>query len=65
MYQTPYGENNPNAKLTDAQVELIRNLRAGEATPGVKRFWTLGVLARKFEVSRRTICYILSGQRRP
>jgi len=65
MGVTSYGENNPNAKLTDSEVELIRALYAGDTTPGTKRFWTAKILAQKFEISERQVHYILRGDRRP
>lgn len=65
MPRAQFGEANPNAKLTDAQVDMIRSLREGERTPGTKRFWTLDMLALKFEVTRRTVCKILAETSRP
>ena len=50
------GEDHPNAKLTDAEVERIRQLREG----GMR----YAVLAEKFEVSRWTIGRICRYERR-
>lgn len=65
MSRAQFGETNPNAKLTDAQVDLMRALREGERTPGVKRFWTLDMLATKFEIDRRSVARILANHQRP
>lgn len=59
------GENNPQAQLTDDEVELLRSLRESEAnTPRAKRYWTARRLAEKFEISRRQVWNILSYSQR-
>lgn len=50
------GEDHQRAKLTDREVELIRQLR--------RDGWTLGEIARKFEVSKPTVQGICNGTRR-
>lgn len=50
------GEDHQRAKLTDRDVELIRQLLADG--------WAPVEIARKFEVSRQTICDIHKGRRR-
>lgn len=50
------GEDHPNAKLTDAEVELIRSLH--------KSGMSYTTLARKFEVSREAIGRICRYERR-
>lgn len=65
MGGTRFGEDNPNAKLTDSEVDLIRALYAEVPAPGTKPFWTVKTLAHKFEISERQIHHILKGTRRP
>jgi predicted DNA-binding protein (UPF0251 family) len=50
------GEDHPNAKLTDHEVELIRDLREH----GMK----YKTLAEKFEVSKSTIAMVCRYERR-
>lgn len=52
-YLTRRGENNPRAKLTESDVRLIRQLH-----PEL----SYRVLARKFEVSKRAVEAVLTGQ---
>lgn len=67
---TVNGESNPNATLTDYDVELIRELWDSEAgmrlaeggkrrPASSKRIWTYDRLAETFGVSRRTISSIV------
>lgn len=59
------GEQNPQAQLTDDEVEQIRALRESEeGQPRSKRYWTYARLAEKFEVSRKHIHNILSYRQR-
>ncbi len=52
----PVGESHPNAKLTDAEVDRMRDLHeAGES---------LTHLAEMFEVRKSTVHYIVTYQRR-
>lgn len=60
-----FGEQNGRAKLTDAEVELIRELAGSEPTEGTEKFWTRKMLAHKFEVSLSAIDKIVKGARRP
>jgi hypothetical protein len=48
------GDSHPNAKLTDADVELLRALH-GEG-------WGYRRLAAKFEVSKSLVRYIIKGR---
>lgn len=55
-----YGESNPRAELSDADVELMRQLWDSEAhllshKDRRKKFWTRRRLAEKFEVSERQV----------
>lgn len=50
------GEDHQNAKLTDAEVELIRELHADGMS--------YKVLAKKFDVSKSLIRYIVQFKRR-
>jgi hypothetical protein len=61
----PKGENNPQAQLSDAEVELLRSLyEADKRLPRAERMWTGHALADKFEITVRHVWYILSYQRR-
>lgn len=51
------GEDHQRARLTDAEVELIRQLRDGDG-------WTYAALAEKFEVSKSSIFDICQCRRR-
>lgn len=53
------GERNSNARISNADVELLRDLF--EADPG---YWTTTRLAEKFEISRRQVNYITSWTKR-
>lgn len=50
------GQDHQRAKLTDASVELIRQLREGGMT--------YRSIAQKFEVSAMMVCYICNYKRR-
>jgi hypothetical protein len=50
----PRGEQNPNAKLTEAGVRELRELR--------RRGWTIAEIAAHFGVYKGTISYVLNGQ---
>lgn len=59
------GENNPRAILTDAEVDMIRDLYEGDrAKPRAQRHWTGARLAEAFEVSIRHVWYIVGYERR-
>jgi hypothetical protein len=59
------GENNPQAQLTDDEVELIRSLRDSEShMPRHRRYWTAPRLAKKFDISTRQVWNILSYRQR-
>lgn len=59
------GENNPNAALTDVEVDQMRDLyEADRHKPRKDRYWTAPRLAEKFEVTLRHVWYILGYQRR-
>lgn len=61
----PKGEKNAKTQLSDAEVELIRQLYEGDRyLPRDKRVWTGKQLAVKFEISLRHVWYILSYERR-
>lgn len=47
------GENHGNSRLTNEQVLRIRKLKA--------RGWTVAAIARKFDVTRRTVSMIVTG----
>lgn len=51
------GEDHQLAKLSDSEVELIRQLREDDS-------WTYALLAEKFEVSKQCIAYICQYKRR-
>jgi hypothetical protein len=51
--ETPKGSANGRAKLDEPKVIEMRRLRRED--------WSTGRLARKFGVSRNTVCYALSG----
>ena len=59
------GEQNGRARLTDDEVQLLRDLRDGDRfTPLRDRFWTRAKLAETFEISISTVNKIISGERR-
>lgn len=57
MHLTPHGDKNGNAKLSNAQAELIRSIYV----PYSKQFG-VNALARRFNVSRKTISNITRGR---
>lgn len=59
------GESHPRAKLTDHEVDLIRELHEGEKGPDGK-VTRLGYkrIAAKFEISKRAVRDIISCRRR-
>lgn len=50
------GEDHPRAKMTDAEVDLLLELRDDG--------WSYGSLARKFEVSKSQVRNIVQGRQR-
>lgn len=59
------GENNPNATLTDGEVDQLRDLYEQDRfKPRSERYWTAPRLAEKFEITLRAVWYILSYERR-
>jgi hypothetical protein len=56
FYCNPKGEKHPSARLTDRQVEEIRELAEASMTHGV--------IARRFGVSRGYICRVVNRTRR-
>lgn len=50
------GEDHPNAKLTDSEVEMVRELRLGGMT--------YQLLAEKFEISKSSVAWICTYGRR-
>lgn len=59
------GEQNGRARLTDDEVQLLRDLRDGDRlTPLRDRFWTQIKLAETFEISVSMVDKITSGRRR-
>lgn len=59
------GESNPRAKLTDDDVDAMRDLyEADRFKPNAQRYWTLGRLAEKYEVSRRHVINIVTYRQR-
>lgn len=59
------GENNPQATLTDDEVDMLRDLFDEDRhKPRAERYWTAPRLAEKFEISVRHVWYIIGGQRR-
>lgn len=59
------GERNGNAQLSDADVELMRELfESEEHIAKGKRFWTYNRLAEKFEISRRQVANIVGYRQR-
>lgn len=59
------GENNPQAKLSDDEVELLRTMwEADRELPRAERQWSATTLAEKFEISVRHLWYIVGNQRR-
>ncbi len=53
----PAGEKNPNAKLTDAEVEEMRSMYADG-------LWSYTTLADKFGVSKSCVADAITGRRR-
>lgn len=53
------GQDHQNAKLTDAEVELLLRLRAED-----RAFWSYRRLAEKFEVSKSAVRDYVTGRRR-
>jgi len=62
------GESHPRAKLTDHEVDLIRDLIEDTVDPAtgkvVLKGLSYGEIARKFEVSKGTVFDIVSCRRR-
>ena len=58
----PVGETHPRAKLTDREVELIRELYGQPDEQG--RAYGYRRLAAMFEVSKSFIRYVVKGERR-
>lgn len=59
------GEENPQATLTDGEVDQLRDLfEADRYKAKGERYWTAPRLAEKFEISLRHVWYIIGGQRR-
>lgn len=59
------GENNPRATLSDDEVDMLRTLyEVDRYKPRAERFWTAPRLAEKFEITLRSVWYILSYERR-
>lgn len=59
------GEQNGRARLTDDEVQLLRDLRDGDRlTPLRYRFWTIAKLAETFEISVAMVNKIIAGKRR-
>lgn len=57
------GQSHHAARLTDAEVELMRQLY--EAHPrGHPNHWSMGQLAAKFECAKQTVAQIVNYQRR-
>ena len=60
-----HGENNGLAKLSDDDVDMIRELyEVDRFKPRAERFWTASRLAEKFEISLRYVFYVVSYTRR-
>lgn len=57
------GESNPRAKLTDHEVDLIREMREERCPDGSYRY-SLGFLALRFKIPKSTVQDICSGRRR-
>lgn len=53
------GQDHPRAKLSDAQVDEIRDLRERDHAP-----WSISALARRFGVTRNTIWRIVTYRTR-
>ena len=53
----PSGENNPRAKLSDAEVEEMRAMYADG-------LWSYTTLAEKFDMSKSGVADIIQGRRR-
>ena len=53
------GQSHHNAKLTDAEVDLLLELRQED-----KDFWTYTRLAEKFEISKSCVRFYVTGERR-
>lgn len=61
----PRGEDNPRAKLSDDEVEMLRSLHEEDKRqPRGRRVWTAALLAEKFEISVRHVYFLLSYSRR-
>jgi hypothetical protein len=61
----PYGLNNAKTKLTDDEVDMIRDLyEADRFKPRGVRYWSTSRLAEKFEVSKRYVILIVNYQAR-
>lgn len=59
------GEQNGRARLTDDEVQLLRDLRDGDRlTPRRDRFWTIPKLAETFDISKTMVNKIIAGDRR-
>ena len=59
------GEDNPQAKLSDDEVELLRGMwEADHQLPRAQRLWSARALAAKFEISVRHFWYIVGHHRR-
>jgi len=54
-----FGEANPNAKLTQAQADEIRQLHASDTATASRRKITRKTLAKQFNVSERCIKHVL------
>jgi hypothetical protein len=57
------GESNPRAKLTDHEVDLLREMRDERKPDGSHRY-SLGFLALRFKQPKSTVQDICSGRRR-
>lgn len=57
------GESNPRARLTDHEVDLIREMRDELKEDGSHRY-SLGFLALRFKIPKSTVQDICSGRRR-
>lgn len=53
----PAGENNPRAKLSDAEVEQMREMYA-------EGLWSYTTLADKFGISKSGVADVITGRRR-
>lgn len=60
-----FGTRNGRCKLTDDEVDLIRELYEEDRFKSAPdRFWTTTKLSEKFEVSRKHVARIVSYQQR-